>query len=461
MGEIMAALAHQIDDLIAPAVARSSATAEVIIGTGVIGRTGEMAARLTSQRRALVMADSAGYAAGGPPVVDALRAAGFDTDTLVIPNDPLPKASVEEAERFRAALAADADLLPVSVGSGVINDLVKYAAFETERRYITVATAASMDGYTSAGAPVAREGFKITIPTRAPMGMLADLDVLAAAPAEMNGWGYGDLAGKIPAGGDWIVADALGVEAIDDVAWPLVQDHLRGWLATPAGIAQGDPDTVAGLFVGLTAVGFAMEFHGSSRPASGADHQIAHLWEMEGHVHQGRKVSHGAAVAIGCVASLALFDWLLQQDLAALDTEQVVAKSPGLEARIADLRRVLPDQHIAAKAEQEVRAKAVTPAHHAARLARLKACWPDLRTRLSTHLYRADQMAAMLTAAGTAAYAREIGVSGPHLLRTLRAAAYIRQRYTVLDLLHDTGLTEAALRDVMPKLDMTSRSAAE
>ena len=97
----------------------------------------------------------------------------------------------------------------------------------------------------------------------------------------MTGWGYGDLSGKVPAGGDWIIADALGIEAIDDVAWPLVQDGLRGWLSHPERIAAGDRAALEGLFAGLTVVGLAMELHGSSRPASGADHQIAHLWEMD------------------------------------------------------------------------------------------------------------------------------------------------------------------------------------
>ena len=122
---------------------------------------------------------------------------------------------------------------PVVVGSGVMNDLVKYAAFGLGIPYMCVATAASMDGYTSAGAPLSERGFKKTIRCLPARVLLADLDVIASAPPEMTGWGYGDLAGKIPAGGDWIIADALGVEPIDAVAWPMVQDGLQGWLAHP------------------------------------------------------------------------------------------------------------------------------------------------------------------------------------------------------------------------------------
>lgn len=442
----------QMDKLIAPAVARSTATSEVIVGAGVLGQTGALARRVTDAACVLVCADTAGFRAAGEPVVASLQAAGFTVQTHILPDDPLPKASVEQAQPFCTLLTENPDLFAVSVGSGVMNDLVKYAAFTTDRRYLTVATAASMDGYTSAGAPLAENGFKVTIPTRAPIALLADLDIIAAAPAEMNGWGYGDLAGKVPAGGDWIVADALGVEPIDDVAWPLVQDHLKGWLAGAEGIRVGRRETIERLFTGLTAVGFAMEAHGSSRPASGADHQIAHMWEMEGHAHQGRKVSHGAAVSVGCVASLALYDWLIAQDLTSLDVDAIVSRSPDLATRTADLSRAIADPNIAKKAQAELAEKHTTPDAHAARLHTLRDTWPALQNRITDHLYRHDTIARMLQDAGAPAYATQIGVSPGYLLTTLQAAAYIRSRYTIFDLLHDIGQMDAAFAAVMPKL---------
>ncbi len=448
----MADWTEQLRTLIEPCVARSAAVEEVRISAGAVAATGAIARRLTAAARVLVMADEAGFGAAGEPAVAALRAAGFEVETLVKPARPLPVASVEEAEAFRAALAADAGLFPVAVGSGVINDLVKFAAFATDRRYLTVATAASMDGYTSAGAPLAKGGFKVTIPTRAPVAMVADLDVIRAAPAEMNGWGYADLAGKVPAGGDWILADLVGAEPIDDAAWHLVQDHLRGWLDRPEGIARGEREAVARLFIGLTAVGFAMEAHGTSRPASGADHQIAHLWEMEGHSHQGRKVAHGAAVAVGTVATLALFDWLLEQDLQGLDPATIVAGAPDLAAREVVLARTIPDPRIAERAREELQAKHASPAVQAERLGRIASGWAATRDRLQHHLVRREAMVAMLHQAGAPAFAAEIGIDLQQLMATMRAAAFIRRRYTIFDFLHETGLTEAAFAAVGPML---------
>ena len=48
----------------------------------------------------------------------------------------------------------------------------------------------------------------------------------------MGAWGYGDLVGKLVAGVDWIVADALGEEALNPGPFAMVQDNLAG-LAAP------------------------------------------------------------------------------------------------------------------------------------------------------------------------------------------------------------------------------------
>lgn len=57
--------------------------------------------------------------------------------------------------------------------------------------------------------------------------MVADLDVLIDAPVAMTAAGCAELLAKVPAGADWIVAEALEVEPIDARAWPVVQEPLR------------------------------------------------------------------------------------------------------------------------------------------------------------------------------------------------------------------------------------------
>ena len=436
-------------DLVAGAVAKSATVSEVLVGRGVLGQAGALFRRQFGDGPACIIADDNTWAAAGAAVEASLRAAGVAVRRHVLGGKPRLKPTVELANSLRDVLAQDASV-PVAVGSGVINDVVKHAAFSLKRDYLCVGTAASMDGYTSAGAPLSDRGFKKTIQCRPAKAVLGDLDVIAAAPAEMTGWGYGDLAGKVPAGGDWIIADALGIEAVDDMAWPLVQGGLRGWLGAADAIAAGEPVALEGLFAGLTVVGLAMELHGSSRPASGADHQIAHLWEMDDLKYGGERVSHGACVAVGCVMSLRLFDWLLAQDLTGLDVAGLVAAAPSLEAKIAAVHQAFGPGEIAARAVEEVRAKHVAGDALRARLERVRDGWPALAARLRGQVMPPAQMVDMLHRAGAPAEAAEIGVGRDYLRRTTLNARFLRSRYTVLDLLDECGMLEAAVEASLP-----------
>ncbi|MDP3194631.1 sn-glycerol-1-phosphate dehydrogenase [Tabrizicola sp.] len=434
-------------DLIRDAVARSASVAEVMIGRGVLADAGTLYARHFAGP-VVLMADERGWGAAGAAVEAALTGAGIASRRHVIPATPRPKPTVDLADSLRAVLKPGET--PIAIGSGVMNDVVKHAAFTAGISYMCVATAASMDGYTSAGAPLSEKGFKKTIPCRPAKVLLADLDVIAAAPPEMTGWGYGDLAGKVPAGGDWIIADALGIEGIDDVAWPMVQGGLDGWLSQPDRIAAGDRDAVEGLFLGLTLVGLAMEAHGSSRPASGADHQIAHLWEMDDLHFGGERVSHGACVAVGTMASLRMYDWLLKQDLTTLEPARRAAEAPDLAAKEADIRDRFGPGEIADRAIVETRAKHVQGAELHARLQQLRDAWPHLSARLRARLWTADRMAQHLARAGAPVEAADIGVDPDYLLRTILKARFLRSRYTILDLLDEIGLLDQAATAALP-----------
>ena len=443
-------------DDIARAVALSRNVAEVLIGPGAVAEAGALFRRQFGAGPACIVADDNTWTAAGGAVEAALQASGIIVRRYVLPRLPRPKPSVDLANEIQAVLARD-NAVPVAVGSGVINDVVKHAAFGLDRPYLCVATAASMDGYTSAGAPLSDKGFKKTIQCRPARAVLGDLDIIAAAPREMTGWGYGDLAGKVPAGGDWILADAVGVEAIDSVAWPMVQGPLRGWLAHPERVAGAERGAIEGLFSGLTMVGLAMELHGSSRPASGADHQIAHLWEMDDLHRDGERVSHGACVAVGTVASLRLYDWLGAQDLTRLGVAALVAAAPSLEDKAAEIRSQLGAGEIAARALEETAAKHLTPPQLHDRLTRIRSVWPDLRRRLAGQLGSADAMVAALHKAGAPAEAADIGVDRDYLHRTILNARFLRSRYTVLDFLDETGLLRPAVAATLPALSARAK----
>ena len=82
----------------------------------------------------------------------------------------------------------------------------------------------------------------------------------------------------------------------------MVQQRLLAWTGDPDGVKRGDREAIRSLICGLMMSGFAMQATSSSRPASGAEHQFSHLWDMQHHTHEGKSPSHGAKVGVAMVA---------------------------------------------------------------------------------------------------------------------------------------------------------------
>ena len=428
------------DRRIRSALEEATDTRDVLIGPGTLDGVAQVLARSAGDRPAVVVADETTWRVAGERAQRRLEAAGRATaEPYRFPPGAFVYAEYGNVERLRDALATH-DAVPVAVGSGTLNDLVKRAAHELGRPYVTVATAASMDGYTAFGASIAKDGYKQTMTCPAPRAVVADLDVLTGAPAAMTASGYGDLLGKVTAGADWLVADALGVEAVDPKVWSLVQGPLRAATGRPAELAAGDRAAMEGLIEGLVMSGLAMQAHASSRPASGAEHQFSHLWEMEGLGHDRRPpLSHGFKVGLGTVAVAALYERLLERDLTALDVKALCRAWPGPEEAEAAVRAAHTTPGLAEAAVAETMAKHADAVTLGRRLELLADRWPVLRDRLATQLLPAERLREMLAAAGCPTSPSEIGLSWPAFRDSYHRARMIRRRYTALDLAAETG----------------------
>lgn len=435
------------DELIQQALAQASDTAEMLVGRGVIDEVGAVFQRAFPGAGAVVVADDNTFAVAGKQVHAQLHAAGAEVvEPYVYPGQPTLYAKHENVEPLCASLR-DKPVIPVVVGAGTLNDLVKRAAFELERPYMVVATAASMDGYTAFGASLAVKGHKQTLECPAPRAVVADLDVLLDAPAPMVASGYGDLLGKVTAGADWMVADALGIEPIDATVWSLVQGPLMASLEGAAALRAGDPGAMVALVEGLLMSGLAMQAHQSSRPASGSEHQFSHLWEMEG---LGRDLpvplSHGFKVGVGSIAVAALYERILEIDLQDLDIDARCATWPIR----ADMERTVRDAHplLASMAVEQTLAKYLSREDLAERLERLRGQWPVLREQLRAQLVSPFELREMLVDAGCPTHPEEIGLSLEELKASYARAQMIRKRYTVLDLAVEAGVLDRCVEEL-------------
>ena len=395
------------EDLIQKALSTAKDTKAIVIGEDVLDQTGKMFKDLFGDKKALLVADENTFGAAGEEVVASLEEAGVQIiDRMIFPGKPTVYADYDNVSKVREHLKGLDDTVICSIASGTLNDISKLASGELKRPYMNVCTAASVDGYAAYGAAITRDGFKITRECPAPAGLIADLKVIANAPARLTATGYGDLLEKIPAGADWILADRLGVEAIDDYTWSLVQGPLREALSNPAELGSGNPAAIAGLAKGNIMSGLAMQALSSSRPASGAGHQFSHTWEMEGHgLDWEPPLSHGMKVGIGTVASLALWQEFLAMDIDNLDIEKVVA---------------------ATRPKEEDN-------------------WADIRESCSKQIISPEQAIEDLKAAGAPYHPEQIKIDWDRFRKTHIQAQMIRPRYTVFDVLVDLGALDSVI----------------
>lgn len=274
-----------------------------------------------------LVADNYTYEAAGRQVEQLLDQAGlsyhkrvFQTETPLVPNEYALGSVL-------AAMTSQDDML-LAVGSGTLNDVTKYVSARTGVPYVIAATAPSMDGYASTVAPTILDGFKTTLPAVYPAAIVADVDILKDAPMPMLTAGFGDIIGKFTSLADWRLSHQLNGEYYCPEVAGVIEAAVETCAANAQALAQREPQAIQAVTEALILSGLAMGMVGVSRPASGAEHQMAHYWEMDALRRGEEHPLHGNAVGVGTVLAASLYEMAaeyLPQGFAAPDKGQILA----------------------------------------------------------------------------------------------------------------------------------------
>ena len=236
----------------------------------------------------------------------ALRAQGCDVLTVVLQGDEI---GADARSAFQVLLALDrVPRIFIGVGSGTITDVARVISHRIGSEFISLPTAASVDGFTSIGAPTVIDGAKITVNAHGPMAVFADLPTLCAAPQPLIAAGFGDLLAKLTSTADWELGASLWDEPYDAEIARRSRAAALACAARADAVAAASEDGVRDLFDGLIESGFCMLDFGETRPASGYEHHISHFWEMK-LLREGRHaVLHGAKVGVAVRISAKRYD---------------------------------------------------------------------------------------------------------------------------------------------------------
>ncbi len=296
---------------------------EILIGTGLLGQTGQLLLELSVNRssRHLIVTDEQVRAAGHlTPLLASLQAAGYEAELFVIPAGEASKR-LELAERaFEFAYEAGLDRRSVvlALGGGVVGDFAGFLAAAYMRGIPFVQLPTTLLAHDSAvGGKVAvnlSSAKNIIGAFHQPLAVIYDIDALSTLPLREMRSGY---------------AEAIKHGIIRDA-------ELFAWIeARTEQILANDPQVMAELLarscrIKAEVVSADEREHGL-RAILNFGHTIGHA--VESLAGYGR-LRHGEAIAIGmiCAAELSVKMGLCTPD--AAESIASVVKAAGLPTQI-------------------------------------------------------------------------------------------------------------------------------
>ena len=384
--------------------------------------------------RVFLLADPNTWAAAGKRAADLLAEAGISVNACVLKSQ---KPAPNEITLGDGAmhLTPEDDII-LGVGGGVINDTAKMIAHVSRHPYVYLPTAPSMDGFASATASVDLRGLKRSLPSAAATAVIADTDILAAAPAHMILSGIGDMAAKYISLAEWELGHIVTGEYHCPTIAAMVKDSLTRVMACAGYAVRGDPSAVANLTEGLILTGLAMRCAGVSRPASGCEHYISHIRDMRSLALDSPADFHGIQCGVAVLPILRLY--------AALKTI-----TPDRDKSLAHARAFDYGEHAAAMraflgegAEDmialESREGKYDKDRHAARLEIILSRWEEILSVIAA-LPAAEDLAQFYRAIGFPDSPATIGMDRDEVHAALRFAGDIRDKYVLSRLLWDLG----------------------
>lgn len=325
-------------------------------------------------------------------MIEKLRLSGSRIQKIYFDDkDLIPNERVVDGTKSGAK---NADYL-LAVGSGSLNDVAKAVSTELGIPCGVLATAGSMDGYCSKGSALMRGDFKVTVEVHTPEDVLIDPEIIRNAPRLMTASGFGDIVGKFTCLTDWEMAHFVKGEEINQKAYDMMKQARSACMEAFEDLTAYKPEAVSKLMDALITAGLAMAECGNSRPASGSEHHISHFLEMD-FVRRGERVPlHGVKVAIGTLVSIELYNYLKDNQIEFNGCKQVY--------------------------------------------------------KLVEKLPKVEEIKQMLIKMGCPVRFSEIGVRKETAEEAFRKAYTVRDRYTVLTLINELGLTEKVLPILMEK----------
>ncbi len=204
------------------------------------------------------------------------------------------EATIEGATELADRIRAGSYDAVVAIGGGRVLDTAKFASTRVGLPMVAVATNLAHDGIASPVSILGSGPHRGSYGVALPIAVIIDLDVVRRSPRRYLVAGVGDVVSNISALADWQLSHDVTNEPLDGLAMTLARRAAEG-LVHRSDSVESD-DFLVSLAEALVLSGLAMAVAGTSRPCSGACHEISHAIDQR---FSDQAVSHGEQVGLG------------------------------------------------------------------------------------------------------------------------------------------------------------------
>ncbi len=386
-------------------------------------------------RKAFLLADPNTFSAAGEQVCTVLDRCSIPYEKYVFPTG---NVEPDESAVGSAVMHFDRTCdLVISIGSGVMNDIGKILAATRGLPYFIIGTAPSMDGYASATSSMTLDGVKVSLPSKCPDVIIGDIQILKNAPLKMLQAGFGDMLAKYVSIAEWRIAHEITGEYYCERIAELVRTSLKQCVDNATGLLNRNEEAIKAVFEGLVISGAAMSFAKVSRPASGAEHYISHIWDMRSLEFGTKSELHGIQCAVATTVIVGLYEKLLEIS-PHKETATEYVNSFSYDEWAKTLKSFV-GKGADAMIGLEKKERKYDLKGHRKRLDIIFEKWDKICDIIRKEIPRRKEIEAILDSIGAPKLPRDIGLADD-LKTTFSATKDIRDKYVLSRLLWDLGI---------------------
>lgn len=398
----------------------------IVIKETLEGMEGSLIYPLHKNEKLGVVSDRYTYEILGRRIGSALRSEGFAIEEIVWKK---PHSAIERVEELRH-LSRHCDGL-VAVGSGTINDSVKYAAFLDKKGFSVFPTSPQL-AYATPTASISFGGFKKSITALPAQGVFFDLSVVSQCPIRLTRSAFADVICRTTAQVDWLMSHLLFSTHYRKLPYILLAYDEDSLFGNATALKEGNFEAFGTLVRICAIMGLGTCFTSTSHSGSMGEHMMSHYIDMFfNDLHPN--TLHGEQVGVTSLTMSRLQNRILCENIpptlapTKIDEADIYArygKEIGQQC-IEELKRKALDQK---KADRVNRF--------------LQENWERFADQLREVMLPTDRMWNAMEEIGAPKTARELGLPPAFYLEVMLYSREVRDRFTMLDVARDSGMLE-------------------